>query len=65
MEYDDFIKLTEEQKSAKILFRIYLEIWNIFKDNGEMSHKAVQKLNTASLEWNLVVLLIECLFNNN
>ena len=46
MEYDDFIKLTEKQKPSKKLSVIHLAIWYILKDNWDMSHKTVQKLNT-------------------
>ena len=46
MEYNDFIKLTEKQKPSKKLSVIHLAIWYILKDNWDMSHKTVQKLNT-------------------
>ena len=46
MEYDDFIKLTEKQKPSKKLSGIHLAIWYILKNNWDMAHKTVQKLNT-------------------
>jgi len=46
MEYDDFIKLTEKQKPSKKLSGIHLAIWYILKNNLDMAHKTVQKLNT-------------------
>ena len=46
MEYDDFIKLTEKQKPSEKLSGIYLALWYVLKDNWDMAHKTVQKLNT-------------------
>ena len=47
MEYNDFIKLTEKQKPSEKLSGIHLAIWYILKDNWDMAHETVQKLNTA------------------
>ncbi len=46
MEYNDFIKLTEKQKPSEKLSGIHLAIWYILKNNLDMAHKTVQKLNT-------------------
>ena len=51
MEYDDFIKLTEEQKPSEKLSGIHLAIWYILKDNWDMAHETVQKLNTEIACW--------------
>ena len=46
MEYNDFIKLTEKQKPSEKLSGIHLAIFYILKDNWDMAHETVQKLNT-------------------
>ena len=46
MEYNDFIKLTEKQKPSEKLSGIYLAIWYILRDNWDLAHETVQKLNT-------------------
>ena len=46
MEYNDFIKLTEKQKPSEKLSGIHLAIWYILKDNWDLAHETVQKLNT-------------------
>ena len=46
MEYNDFIKLPEKQKPSEKLSGIHLAIWYILKDNWDLAHKTVQKLNT-------------------
>jgi len=51
MQYDEFIKLTEKQKLSAKLYDIYLAIWYILKDNHEIAHKIVQKLNTEEACW--------------
>ena len=47
MEYNDFIKLIEKQKPSEKLSGIHLAIFYILKDNWDMAHETVQKLNTA------------------
>ena len=47
MEYNDFIILIEKQKPSEKLSGIHLAIFYILKDNWDMAHETVQKLNTA------------------
>ena len=51
MQYNDFIKLTENRTPVEKLSGIHLALWYVFKDNWEMAHKTAQKLNIQPACW--------------
>ena len=51
MRYDEFIKLTKEQKPLGKLSEIERTIWYILKENWDMAHKTVQDLSTETTCW--------------
>ena len=51
MQYNDFIKLTENRTPVEKLSGIHLALWYVFKNNWEMAHKTTQKLNTQTACW--------------
>ena len=51
IQYEYFIKLTEEPQPPHSLTGIHLALWYTFKDNWDMAHQTVQEINTKTASW--------------
>ena len=51
MNYDNFIKLTNESNPSDAISGIHLALWHAMKNNWDMAHNIVQDISTDTASW--------------
>ena len=51
MNYDNFIKQTNESNPSDAISGIHLALWHAMKNNWDMAHNIVQDIKTETASW--------------